>query len=267
MGGDSTGINRDSDVPLYMQLVKELERRVQSGKLINNDMFPSESALMEQYGLSRITVRQALANLEQRGLIYRRRGKGTFLRGPQVSQKLTRKAKTIVEALRDRGIEPEVRIVGLNKITAPEHVANILGTGNEPVMRLRRLYLYEDSPIALVDLFLPLALSGVAEVLSQEEHKYETSYSVFENEMHIGIKEAKHVIRTSALQSEVAEALDMPEAATCLTMDRITYSESENVLEMMTFYYAADSFEFEITLPRNDDNLSYVVTNASRADQ
>jgi GntR family transcriptional regulator len=220
---------------------------------------------MEQYGLSRITVRQALANLEQRGLIYRRRGKGTFLRGPQVSQKLTRKARTIVEALRDRGIEPEVRIIGLQKIRAPEHVATILGTGDEPVMRLRRVYLHEGAPIALVDLFLPLALSGVAEVLCRDDYKYETSYSVFENEMHIRIKEAKHIIRTSALQPEVAEALDMPESSTCLTMDRITYSESENVLEMMTFYYAEDSFHFEITLPRHDENLSYIVTSANRA--
>lgn len=262
MNDELAGIDHESGEPLYMQLLKVLEQRVHSGKVQHGEMLPSEAALMEQYKVSRITVRQALANMEQHGLIYRRRGKGTFVRAPQVNQTLNREAKTIVEALRERGIEPEVRIIGMQQIPAPLRVAEILGTQEELVTHLRRVYLKEDVPLALVDLFLPLALGGVAQVLCQEDHRKETSYSVFEREMHIKIREAKHIIHSTALEPDAAAALNMAPGATCLTMDRITYSENGNVLELMTFYYPTDAFQFEITLPRHEEQIGFRISES-----
>jgi DNA-binding GntR family transcriptional regulator len=254
-------ISRGSDVPLYVQLMETLERRIQSGELRPGDMIPSESALIEEFKVSRITVRQALANMEQRGLVYRRRGRGTFVSAPHVSQKLNREARTIVEALRERGIEPEVRIVGMEQLSAPIRVAELLGLKDQTVVtRLRRVYLHENAPLALVDLYLPLAMSGVAEVLCREDHRKETTYSVFENEMHIKIKEARHIIHSTALEADAAEALNLPPDSTCLTMDRITYAENDRVLELMRFFYPSDSFEFEITLPRHEQQISHRVS-------
>ena len=254
-------ISRKSDVPLYVQLMETLEDRIRSGGLRSGDMLPSEAALVEEFKVSRITVRQALSNMEQRGLVYRRRGRGTFVSAPQVSQQLNREASTIIEALRSRGIEPEVRILGLEQIEAPLRVSGRLGLEEDPIVtRLRRLYLHEDAPLALVDLFLPLAMSGVAEVLSQEDHLKETTYSVFEKEMHIAIKEAKHIIHSTPLEADVAAALNVPPDSTCLSMDRITFAENGSVLELMTFYYPTDSFQFEITLPRNEQHISYRIS-------
>ena len=254
-------ISRESDVPLYVQLMEALERRIESGDLRHGDMLPSEAALIEEFKVSRITVRQALSNMEQRGLVYRRRGRGTFVSAPQVSQQLNHEAKTILEALRDRGIEPQVRVLGLEQIEAPLRVAEMLGVKDDTlVTRLRRVYMHEDAPLALVDLFLPLAMSGVAEVLNREDHLKETSYSVFEKEMHISIKEAKHIIHSTALEADAAKALNVPSDSTCLTMDRITYADNGSVLELMRFYYPTDSFQFEITLPRHEQNISYRIS-------
>ena len=220
-------ISRKSDVPLYVQLMEMLEDRIRSGGLRSGDMVPSEAALVEEFKVSRITVRQALSNMEQRGLVYRRRGRGTFVSAPQVSQKLNREASTIIEALRSRGIEPEVRILGLEQIEAALGVSTMLGLLEDPIVtRLRRVYLHEDAPLALVDLFLPLAMSGVAEVLSQEDHLKETTYSVFEKEMHIAIKEAKHINHSTPMEADVAEALNDPPDSTCLSKDRITNPEN-----------------------------------------
>lgn len=252
---DELGIRRESDVPLYRQVLEALEQRVQSGELRDSEMLPSETALMEQYKVSRITVRQALANMEQRGLIYRRQGKGTFVRSPQMNQTLNREAKTILEALRERGIEPDVRVVGMQQLQPTEDVAEILGTDGEPVTRLRRVYLNAEVPIALVDLYLPLALSGVAQVLSRDDHVKETSYSVFENELHIKISRAKHIIHSTVLDPAAAEALGLAPGSTCLAMDRITYAENGSVLELMKFCYPPDSFQFEITLPRHVEQM------------
>ncbi|MDP2619730.1 MAG: GntR family transcriptional regulator [Hyphomicrobiales bacterium] len=255
-------ISRESERPLYLQLVEALERRIHSAEISHGNMLPSEALLVEQYKVSRITVRQALSNLEDRGLIYRRQGKGTFVRAPQVKQKLNREAKTIIEALRERGHEPDVKVLALEQLLPPAHVSELLGTADQQVTRLRRSYSVDGAPIALVDLFLPLAMSGVAHVLARDDHLKETSYSVFEEEMHIPIKEVKHIIHTRALTPDVAAALNMQPDEMCLTLDRITYSTTGNVLELMTFYYATDSFHFEITLPRHAEHMALKIARS-----
>ena len=260
MTSGSTILSRDSDEPLYKQVVRTLDTRMSDGGLRLGEMLPSESAMMEEFGVSRITIRQALAELEERGQIVRRQGKGTFVGTPHVKQQLTRQAKTIIEALAERGIEPEVEILGIDQVDPPDRVRDVFGKGDGPVIRLRRRYQHNARPIALVDLYLPLAMSGVAQVLAQDDHATETSYTVFENELNIAIKEAKHVIRSGNLSEKAAKWLNMSPDDPCLTMDRITYSKDDKVLELMTFYYPTDTFEFEITLPRQERGLAVKLT-------
>jgi GntR family transcriptional regulator len=73
-------IDRTSPVPFYFQLAELLEHEITSGRWQGGTRLPSEPDLCEHYGLSRTTIRQALARLEQRGLIERRKGQGTFVR-------------------------------------------------------------------------------------------------------------------------------------------------------------------------------------------
>lgn len=262
MNEQSKRVSRESDQPLYLQIVAALEHRVSSGNLKFGDMLPSESNLMDEFGVSRITVRQALAHLESRDLIVRRPGKGTFLKAPELKQHLNREAKTIVEVLRERGIEPDVTILGLEQIDPPTWVRDALGTGDEPVTRLRRVYKHEGLPIALVYLHLPLAMSGVASVLARDDHLTETTYTVFENELHVTIKEAKHVIHTVELDAEAAQALDMKAGEPCMVMDRVTYADHGGVIEIMRFYYPTDRFRFEITLPRHATGIALKMSEA-----
>ena len=78
-------IDRDSPLPFYFQLSELLEQAVADGDLQPGDRFPSEPDLCRRYALSRTTIRQALSRLEQRGLVERRKGQGTFVieRGPR----------------------------------------------------------------------------------------------------------------------------------------------------------------------------------------
>lgn len=249
-------ILRDSERPIYRQLVDALEHMINAGQLKLGEMLPSESTLMTDFGVSRITVRQALSHLKKRGLVVRKQGKGTFVSAPHLHQELNLEAKTIVETLREMGIEPDVTILGLDHVAPPQRVQQAFDTDEKTVVLLRRLYTHEGSPIALVYLYLPLALSGVAYVLARDDHLKETTYSVFEKGMQINIKEAKHIIGTVALDDEAAAALNMKPGEPCLTMDRITYSDKGAVLEMITFYYPTDSFHFEITLPRHENRIA-----------
>ncbi len=70
-------------IPLYHQVEEELERRIQRGNWKPGDRIPTERALAEHYGVSRITVRRAVLDLVQKGLLYRVPGKGTFVINPK----------------------------------------------------------------------------------------------------------------------------------------------------------------------------------------
>ena len=90
-------LSRDSDQPLYKQVVEVLESRLGSDGLSPGEMLHSEASLISEFGVSRVPVRQALAELEKRGQIVRRQGKGTFVGAPNVNQALNQQAKTIIE--------------------------------------------------------------------------------------------------------------------------------------------------------------------------
>jgi GntR family transcriptional regulator len=241
---------RTAGAPLYLQIVEQLRDRIGSGAYPPETLLPSEAALTKEFGVSRVTVRQALAELENRGLIYRQQGRGTFVNAPHLRQQLSHEAQTIVEALRREGIEPEVQVIGLEHVKPDAQAAAILGTGDQEIARLTRVYLHNAVPIAQATLHLPLSMSGVAYILSQEKSGRQTTYSIFES-MGLVIKEAKHVIKTVVLDSETAKRLHMKAGDICLATDRITYSPQASVLELTRFIYPPDRMRFEITLPRS----------------
>src|SRR6202021_3137949 len=106
---------------------------------------------------------------------------------------------TIIEAFREAGIEPEVKILGLDKMIFPQNISDKLEMQGQSGVRLRRLYSHEGIPIALVSLYVPLSMSGVAYMLADDANSHETIYSILEQRMGVVIKEARHVIKTTAL--------------------------------------------------------------------
>lgn len=73
------GINPDSMIPMYKQIINILNEQIENGELNPGDKLPSEAELMERYQVSRITIRSAISELEEDGLVVRSRGKGTFI--------------------------------------------------------------------------------------------------------------------------------------------------------------------------------------------
>ena len=74
----NSNINPDSMIPMYKQIVNLLNEKIEKGELKPGDKLPSEAELMEAYSVSRITIRSAISELEEDGLVIRSRGKGTF---------------------------------------------------------------------------------------------------------------------------------------------------------------------------------------------
>ena len=120
-----SGINRASKLPLYHQLYELLRGDILSGRWQPGDLLPPESELMERYQLSRTTVRQVLDMLVNEGLIYRQRGRGSFVAYPTVEQALVR-IISFTDDMLQRGFAPSTRVLSSDLVPAPKDIAQRL---------------------------------------------------------------------------------------------------------------------------------------------
>ena len=122
-------------VPRYREVADALEQQIASGELPPGGRVPSERAIAERFGLSRMTARQAVELLVRRGVVYRRPGSGTYVAAPRVEHTLQR-LLGFTEQMRAQGVEPSGRVleVGLAPVGDPV-VASALELG-APIARL-----------------------------------------------------------------------------------------------------------------------------------
>ena len=126
-------VNRHSNLPLHQQLYEILRRKILQDEWEVGEMIPPEPELMEQYNLSRITVRRGLNRLANEGLIYRQQGRGSFVAERTLEQGLTR-IISFTEDMNQRGMIPRTEVLFSDLVSAPEDVAERLGLqpGNTP---------------------------------------------------------------------------------------------------------------------------------------
>lgn len=144
---------RSSHVPLYIQLADLLAKEIQSGRIPTGQLLPSEAELSERCGISRITVRQAMARLVHEKLVRRERGRGTFASGG----KLEADVQTTLEAeMRALGLPFRLRLLRYERVVPPPGVATTLRVSpEERVYRLERLRLVRNRPFGIEIRYLP----------------------------------------------------------------------------------------------------------------
>jgi GntR family transcriptional regulator len=158
---DSIGrVTAAAGVPLHRQLFLVLHDEIGRGVLAPGQALPTEQTLCDQFGVSRITVRRALADLAERGYIERRQGVGSFVRGHHKFDPTTA-AGSYLDGLRQAQFETDVAVVELDVRSAPRKIADLLETSGEllHVLRVRRER-RTGEPLMITDAWLPAGLAG-----------------------------------------------------------------------------------------------------------
>src|SRR5579859_3662471 len=157
-------------MPLYQQLKQRLRNEIARGDYKPGDQLPAEPELIQQFGVSRITVRQALSDLEAEGLVIRRHGKGTFVAERRIVQHLVR-LTDFVEDMQMAGLSPSSRVLAFTREDADGEIAAALVLPPQTeVARVDRLRLANGQPIAYDTTWLPLRYGALlhAEELTSE---------------------------------------------------------------------------------------------------
>jgi len=214
-------LDEKSPVPLYYQLTEKLRKNIESGEWTPHSLIPSETELCEKYGVSRGTVRQALSQLVQEGLLYRKQGKGTFVAEPKITQQLNR-FYSFAQDMRERGLKPSSKLLQNEKILPDSYIKNVLGLKeNEMVYKIMRLRLANQEPLILETSYL---VEELFPDLDREDIEKVPLYDLIIKKYRVKITRARETFESILVDRFEAEKLKIPIGSPALLVKRITYT-------------------------------------------
>ena len=241
-----------SRIPLYYQLENVLREKITSGAFEAGERLPTESDLIEQYGVSRITVRQALQALDEEGLIERQQGRGTFVSNRKSRKK--RFAGTIhltgsLDELIEMGMDTPVKVLEMNRVEADSHEAESLeikiGT---PIYRLKRLRLNEGKPFGLIINYLP---DEIGSALTMAELSSGALLHTMETKLGLNLDNAIQQIHAELADPYVAKLLDVRVGTALLSIERTVYTNENKPVEFVHTLYRSDLYGYSVKLIRD----------------
>jgi GntR family transcriptional regulator len=235
------------DSLLYSRVETVLAREITDGVLTVGDQLPTEDSLIARFEVSRITVRRAIQNLVGRGLIEIRRGKGTFVAAPKMTQELT-ELSGFVEDMHALGRKPTARVIAKEVVTADTTVASHLAlTKGERVVRIRRVRLADGVPLSFDETYLPLE---IGKKIITNNLKIQPIFSLLERKYDIPLIEAEYKLEAVAAETEVASALRVKLGSPIFRIERTSYTTGNRPVDYERLYYRGDLVRFVTRLAR-----------------
>ncbi|MBL8334468.1 MAG: GntR family transcriptional regulator [Rubrivivax sp.] len=225
-----------SSSPLYVQLAQRLAQGIHEGQFRAHEALPSERALSEQLGLSRVTARKAIDRLAEQGLIVRRRGSGNYI-APKLEQPLAR-LTSFSEELRQRGFEPSSRWLARRCTAAtPDEQLSLGLSPGARVARLERLRLADGTVMAYEISVLPEPALPDPQALDGSLYEHLRGHG------RAPVRALQHIRALNATDRH-AELLGVPSGQALLHITRVGYLDNGAPVELTQSYCRSDLYGF-----------------------
>lgn len=223
----ASAIDPNSPLPLYYQIKEHLLKLIQTGALQPNDLLPAETQLAAGYGVNRLTVRQAISELVNEGLLVRRQGVGTFVAEPKLHPSHAR-LLSFSQRMAQLGRKASSEVLEAETLPAPFDVAQHLDLAEgTPVHKLVRLRLADGQPLMIETAYLPAAIAP--DLLSQDLSG--SLYRVLTEVYGIIPKEADQFIEPVLVREWEANILDVATGQPALMIDTTVHGADGRIIE------------------------------------
>ena len=234
-------------IPLYSQVKESLARKIDAGEIKTNEKLPSERELCDIYNVSRLTIRQAMSELRNEGLVYSVQGKGTYAGKPRIRHGLS----TVVgfcQSLRSRGLTPRTQLL-FQQMKANSQAAAFFGLGaDKPLFNTGILGFGNDEPLVFYDSF---TLSEVGELVgaalakTKPEEMINTTHEYYEA---LGLRLEKAVQTLNAVNADawLSKLLAVPAGTALLKITSEVSRQGGAPIEYKHAYYNANQYSFHI---------------------
>jgi GntR family transcriptional regulator len=232
-------------MPLYRQIELDLRDRIREGVLPPGAQVSPEPELMAEYGVSRATVRQALAGLVAEGLLEIRRGLGTYVTAPRFEHTIGG-FYSFSREIERHGLQPVTKVLDLRTQPAGDDVAEPLGIEpGTPVVALRRLRLAGPDPLVVETSHLPAArFPGLEDVDFSAVRLYDTLLNAY------GCRptRARETFEPILLTADEAALLDQRRGEPALRVERVAFDQDDAPIEFCRSTVRGDRYRYSVEL-------------------
>jgi len=239
-------IDRSKPEPLYYQVKNQILRKIEHGDYIVNERIPSENELVKIYDVSTITVRKALLQLVQEGILYRIQGKGTYVAEPKVKRSVN--LLSFTQEMIEKGMTPATKLVRFANEEVDEKIAEILKlpVGSQ-VWVFERIRFADEQPMAYQRSILPGKMfPGLnRQLLEASQSLYGVLFEQYKTEIHRAEEEYNAV---SIRDSVIADELGVMVGDTVFLVKRTSYTKQGEAFEYAVSMLRGDRYSIKVNL-------------------
>ncbi|MGP8006605.1 MAG: GntR family transcriptional regulator [Acidimicrobiales bacterium] len=248
-------VDHSKPIPLYYQFKQWLSVCISNGTLPPGSRLPDELELCQRLGVSRGVVRQALTELGYEGVIYRQRGRGTFVSTHKTAEGLISGLRGLVDDAALRGQVVQSKVLVLRQVPATNGVAANLNIAvNELVVELERVRALDGEPHVLTVTYLPAAL--VPGLARRDLSGAESLYQVLRQDYRLPIVSSRRRVEAATAGAREARLLEVDRGAPLLVLYSTSYTTERRALEYFTAFHRGDRSAFEVELSSSGVNAS-----------
>lgn len=244
-------VNHSSPIPYYVQVKDALIEWIIQARWKAGDQLPGENELCLIFDVSRPVIRQALNELALQGVVYREKGKGTFVTGPKIKEGLVQRLTGFYQDMAAQGFTPQTKVLAQEKIQSNPDIASCLQLDLEsPVIKIERLRAIEGEPIVLVTTFIPFDLCPQ---LLHEDLSDQSLYTFLEQSCGVSIVYGRRTLEAVPASKYAAALLKVRKGSPLILLNSVSYDKDGRPVEYYFAYHRGDRSQFEVELVRGQE--------------
>lgn len=239
------GVDRESSIPLYVQVAEYWRAKIAQNHLKPGDQLPTEAEMADFHRVSKITVRQAIHLLVNEGLVVTRQGKGTFVRAAKHQWDLS-KLYSFSEDMEIRGFTPGARVLKKEIVKGPVEQLGLDGS-NALIIKVERLRFADNEPMAIELLRMPY--EPFADIYDDIVDNVSV-YKLIEDKTGIEPGYGTQFIEAALPDRREQRLLQIGAQEAVLKLERVSFSKEGVPIEHTISIYRGDQYRFRVTLER-----------------
>lgn len=236
-----------SSNPLYYTIKEDIKNQINNKEFNPGDFIPTESDLCEKYKVSRVTIRRAIEELVEEGVLIKDRGKTAYVANKAIPRSLNRLGG-LHEELTKAGIKCASYILNSETVKAEEWIAKKMEIDIDTLLyRFERLRYADGNPVCYQIVYL---VKSLCEDINIRELATSSLYETIEHKFHLKIDYAEQTISSVLSTYKQSALLELPERTCMLCVKRTTFLEGTKCIEYSESYYVGNRYSLTMTLHR-----------------
>lgn len=230
--------------PIYLQVANKIEDKINNGSYKIKERLPSERSLAEIYAVSRMTARQAVSVLEEKGVVYREKGSGTYVQAPIFQQN---NVKSFTRTVGDMGYKVSTRVLEFSRITSLKAIAKILDMPEtSQFYKVKRLRLGNNIPMALEILYIPIECCPGLDEFELEQ----SLYQLLEDHYDIKVSKVSYKMEAVIANPIYMKLLELKKTTALLKVTGITLDHHNTKFMYEESLYRSDLYNYLVDINR-----------------